>query len=119
MPRKSWKNWAGTQECDCEIVEPKTLCELKATVVRAAGQGKGIRAAGRSYSRAPLGRNDGGTIVSVKALDGLLDFDPEANTVEVECGMSIEDLDAAVSRRGFPLVSPPIFPKPTVDGGAA
>lgn len=114
MSRERWKNWAENRRCECELVAPRSLPELQEEVRRAALEGRRIRAAGGGYSWSPLVPNQG-TIVSMKALAGLLD-DTEPGVVEVECGMTIEALEELVSARGHTLVSPPIFPKPTVGG---
>lgn len=115
MSRVPWKNWAENSRCQCELVEPRSLVQLQSEVKRAAESGRRIRAAGGGYSWSPLVANDD-TIVSMKALDGLRDFDETAHTVVVECGMTIEALDRLARARGHTLVTPPLFPNPTVGG---
>lgn len=109
-----WTNWAQNRSCECKIEEPRSVEDLQAVVERAARAGKKIRAAGAGYSWSPLVPNDG-VVVSMKALDRPLpNF--ESGVLEVECGMTIEALSALAAARGYTLVSPPLFPQPTVGG---
>src|SRR5262252_7021363 len=93
MARERWKNWAGNQECTCTVVRPSSLAELSAAVKRAAEGGQRLRASGGRYSWSklvPVGKRD--AIVRMDRLDRILDFDEEAGTVELECGVSIARL---------------------------
>lgn len=114
--RELWTNWAGNQGCITEVVEPRTLDELQ-TEVRAAALRGPIRPAGGSYSWSPLVPTSG-TIVKMNKLDRILGFgETKGNPwVEVEAGVRIDDLTAAASARGLTLVSPTLFPWPTVGG---
>jgi L-gulonolactone oxidase len=98
-----------------EQVEPRSLGELQAAVTNAARAGGSVRAAGGRYSWSPLVPNPG-TIVSTSALAGLLGFDEKAHTVTVECGMTIETLSGLVAARRHTLITPTLFPRPSVGG---
>lgn len=109
-----WTNWAQNRSCECEVAEPRSVDELQAVVERAARAGKKVRAAGGGYSWSPLVPNDG-VVVSMKALNGPREnFEP--GVLHVECGMRIEKLNALAAARGCTLISPPLFPQPTVGG---
>ncbi len=110
-----WRNWAENRESNSKPVAAQNRDELSAVVRDAARAGKRIRAIGGSYSWSPLVQY-ADTIVSMQALDHELDFDEDAGTIEVECGLTIGALDALVRDRGFTLVTPPLFPRPSVGG---
>lgn len=117
MGRRRWSNWAGNQGGECEVVTPRTLPELQEAVKRAAEAGRRVRAAGASYSWSPLVPNrEQDTIVRMHRLDRLLGFEKNAHTLEIECGMTIAALDRLATDRKLTLVSPTLFPKPSVGG---
>jgi L-gulonolactone oxidase len=135
-----WKNWVGNQRSDAAVVAPRTLEKLIEAVVRdpheqpapAGGGDSGeapasrrIRAAGGGYSWSPL-VPDSGLIIDCQHLDRELNADKNPpNIIEVECGMTIETLTEKVRKRGMStghpmtLVSPTLFPRPTVGGAIA
>lgn len=115
MSRERWSNWAGNLHCSCDVVAPRSLEELCDEVKRASGSGKRLRAAGGSYSWAPLVPSED-TIVRMHRLDRMLHFDERAKTVEVECGMTVDALNRIAAQRGMTLTSPTLFPKPTLGG---
>jgi L-gulono-1,4-lactone dehydrogenase len=118
MGRERWTNWAGNLDCSCDIVAPRNLDELCATVKHAARAGRRVRAAGGSYSWTPLVPSEG-TIVRLDQLDRVLHFDESARTVEVECGIRIGGLTREAASRGLTIVTPTLFPKPTIGGAVA
>jgi L-gulonolactone oxidase len=115
MRPSGWTNWAGNQHSPEEVWTPATLPELQDHVKRAAVAGGRLRAVGGGYSWSPLVPG-ARRILSMQGLDRLLDFDEEAGVIEVECGMTVGQLDAHARSRGFTLVSPTLFPLPTVGG---
>lgn len=114
--RELWTNWAGNQGCITEVVEPRTLDELRTCVREAALRGP-IRPAGGSYSWSPLVPTSG-TIVKMGKLNRILGFGTLEGRpyVEVEAGVILEDLTTAATARGLTLVSPTLFPWPTIGG---
>lgn len=120
MVARFWRNWARTEECVCELPPPpQNLEELRAIVADAVAQGKRVRAAGGSYSWSPLVTNPGEVIVRMDELTALLHYDEQARTVEVECGMTIEKLTEQMADEGMTLLTPTLFPRPTVGGAIA
>jgi len=117
MPRERWSNWVGDRNCVCDVIMPSTPEDLCREVASRAGAGR-IRAAGNSYSWAPLIPNPG-TIVRMERLDKLIELDKEKKTVEIEVGMSVEDLTAICARAGLALISPTLFPYPQIGGALA
>jgi len=118
MGREQWKNWAGNLHCACDVVAPGSLDELCAVVKRSAGSGRRLRATGGSYSWSPLVPNQD-TIVRMDRLDRVLRFDEEKKTVEVECGIRVAELTRQAAARDLTIVTPTLFPKPTIGGAIA
>jgi L-gulono-1,4-lactone dehydrogenase len=118
MGRERWRNWARNLDCSCDVVTPGSLEELCAVVKRVSGSGRRLRAAGGSYSWAPLVPN-GDTIVRMHQLDRVRHFDEQAGTVEVECGIRVKELTRQAAAHGLTVVTPTLFPKPTIGGAIA
>ena len=123
MSFRLWRNWAGNLEADAHVASPGTLEELQRVVREAAkpredGAPGRLRVAGGSYSWAPLIPHDG-TIIEMHRFDRLLEIDVEAMTVEVECGMTIEQLTQHAERFELALITPTLFPRPTIGGVVA
>src|SRR5438477_8445575 len=120
MARERWKNWAGNLHCSCDVVAPRSLEDLCEVVKRASGSGRRLRAAGGSpsYSWAPLVPNQD-TIVRMDGLKRVLRFDEQRRTVEVECGIRIKDLTRQAAAHGLTIVTPTLFPEPTIGGAIA
>jgi L-gulonolactone oxidase len=118
MGLTKWSNWAGNLKCACDVVTPQNLGELRAVVRRVAGEGRRLRATGGSYSWAPLVPNDD-TIVRMDRFDRVLHVDERARTVEVECGVQVEGLTREAAAHGLTVVTPTLFPKPTIGGAIA
>jgi FAD/FMN-containing dehydrogenase len=98
---------------------PTDLSELKARVSEAATAGKRIRVAGGSYSWSALVKNENQVVLRMKKLDRVLghgvDSDGEP-TVTVECGISIKKLTKALKTLKLTLVTPTLFPNPSIGG---
>lgn len=123
MSRSTWTNWARNQRSEAKLVTPRDLPSLQQAVIQAATPAAGrrqprIRVAGGSYSWSRLIPNPD-TILRTSRLRRLLDFDPAGQTVTVESGMTIQQLDRLVRKRGFTLIMPTLFPQPTVGGAIA
>ena len=118
MGRERWTNWAGNLHCSCDVVAPRTLEELCEVVKRASRSDGRVRATGRSYSWSPLVPNDH-TIVRMDRLDRVLHFDEHAGTVEVESGVTVKALTSAAAERGLTIVTPTLYPEPTIGGAIA
>jgi len=120
MSARFWRNWAGNERCECDLPPPPgDLGELRTVVREAAAAGRRIRAVGGGYSWSPLVTNEGEVIVRMSRLTRLIRYDEAARTVEVECGMTIKELTRHVAAEGMTVLSPTLFPNPTVGGAIA
>lgn len=98
---------------------PATVAELAAVLAQARREGLPVtlRGAGRSYGDASLGT--GGLAIDTTALNRVLAWDPAAGVVDVEPGVTIEDLWTRTIADGY---WPPVVPgtmRPTLGGCAA
>ena len=123
MSKPTWRNWAGNQHSNASVLHPKDLDALREAVVAAARPTPErpqprIRAAGGSYSWAPLVTTDD-TIIVMEKLDRLLELDVPNCSVVVEAGMTIAALDQIARENGLTLITPTLFPLPTVGGAIA
>jgi hypothetical protein len=118
MTQYGWENWAQTESCsDCVVVEPKTLEELQKIIRKAAGEKKRIRASGGKYSWAPLVPNCD-VIISMVAFKKI-EIDRRGLSVRVQSGATIEELTERTCDAGVTLISPTLFPLPTIGGVVA
>lgn len=115
MARKRWTNWAGNRSCTSNVVTPRSRDELRDAVREAAQAGRRVRATGGSYSWSPLVENPD-TIVRMHRLDREIEDGGAPGTIHVECGMTIAKLDELARGRGHTLISPTMFPRPSVGG---
>lgn len=102
----------GTEECSSRLAEPDRYSALFRSLTDAPQCA--VRGGGLSYCLA--GASDGGTTVSMRLFDRILDFDAERRTVTVEPGVTVGALHDFVVDQGcyFPVL--PGHPSITVGG---
>src|SRR5262245_19578730 len=123
MPRRRWKNWAGNQTCVWKVQKPAGLDELRNIVIRAAGEGKRVRALGGGFSWSKLVPTSG-VIVDMRCFDEIRRLDGSSSAgseakgtiLEVGAGVTIQELDRFARANYLTLVSPPLYPRPTIGG---
>jgi FAD/FMN-containing dehydrogenase len=102
-----------------EVATPRSVDELAALFAgaRADGRTVGLRGSGRSYGDAAL--NDGGLVLDMRQMRRVLAWDPGTGVVDVEPGVTIEDLWRGMLGDGWwPMVVPGTM-FPTVGGCVA
>jgi FAD-linked oxidoreductase len=103
MPRASsgeWVNWSGSQRCrPAAIVRPRSRAEVAAAVVRGPGPVR-VAGAGHSFS---AGAVTDGTLLSLDALDRILDADRASGLVRVEAGIRLRALSRELHARGLAM----------------
>lgn len=104
-PRRRLTGWGGTAPTAAEVVAALGTDGLGRAVAQAPERGVLARGLGRSYGDAA--QNAGGTVVDMTTMAGIHDFDPATGIVEVDAGVSLDTLMAAVVPQGwFPHVTP-------------
>jgi L-gulonolactone oxidase len=99
-----WSNWAGDQRCrPAEIVRPASRDELAAAIVAATGAGRRVSVAGSGHSFTEAAMTDGGTMLRIEALAGVIDADPGSGLVKVAAGTVLADLNEELARLGLAM----------------
>ena len=103
----NWDNWADTVVYKNleKVYEPKSLNELVGCVTEAAAKRWKLRAVGQGHAWSNLGLPSrcNGAVIDMRGLDKPLRIDKQAGVVEVEGGMSIEDLNNWLFDNGLAL----------------
>ncbi len=104
MPdRNVWRNWARNQECSpAAIEEPRSVLEIVEAVGRARVAGQTVKVVGSGHSFTDAACTDG-RLLSIDALDRVVDVDRDALTVTVEAGITIRALNQELAARGLAL----------------
>jgi L-gulono-1,4-lactone dehydrogenase len=101
---REWVNWAGDQSCrPAEIVCPRDREELAAAVAKAAAAGRKVSVAGSGHSFTEAAMTDGGTMLRIEALRGVIDADPGSGLVKVAAGTVLADLNEELARLGLAM----------------
>ena len=82
---KQFSGWSRNKFFNCKFFEPKSLEELKNLSKKKIIP----RGMGRSYGDSSLKRN---SILSTKRINKIIKLDLKKKVIEVEAGISIEDL---------------------------
>ena len=94
--------WGRNLRADCVLREPELPAEVGAWMDRAGTIARGL---GRSYGDAAL--NGGGQVLGVRRLDRYLGFDAATGVLRCEAGVSLEQIIADFTPRGwFPMITP-------------
>jgi L-gulono-1,4-lactone dehydrogenase len=100
----AWVNWAGDQSCrPAEILRPGNRDELAETVAKAAEAGRRISVAGSGHSFTEAAMVDGGTMLRIEALKGVLDADRDSGLVRVGAGTVLADLNEELAALGLAM----------------
>lgn len=117
--RPVWRNWTGDRVCrPLAVVRPQSVDDVVALVVRAREEGRNVRAIGSGHSYNDIALSDA-YLVSVDALDDLLDVDQAAGLVRVGAGMTLGSLHRALDAHGLALPSLGEIDKQTIAGAIA
>ncbi|MDQ3644544.1 MAG: FAD-binding protein [Actinomycetota bacterium] len=98
-----WRNWAGDQACSPGSLEqPADVDAVAAAVTRAAARGRGVRVAGAGHSFTDAVLTDG-TLLSLERMRRVLDVDTAGGLVRVQAGITLRELNGALSELGLAL----------------
>jgi L-gulono-1,4-lactone dehydrogenase len=98
-----WRNWAGDQKCSpVRIEEPASEAELIDAVRRAVEDGHKVRVAGAGHSFTDAALTDG-VMISLDAMDEVIEVDRERGLVEVQAGIRLEKLGEQLAEHGLAM----------------
>lgn len=99
----AWSNWAGNQTCNPdEVAHPSTDAELSAVVKGAGARGRRVKVVGSGHSFTACALTDGVQIV-LDRYDKVVAIDRRANTVTVQAGCTIADLNKTLFQYGMAM----------------
>ena len=98
-----WRNWSGEQACSpARFAQPGSAAEVAGEVERAAAAGQVVRVvgAGHSFNDAVVTE---GTLLSLDAMDRVLDVDRATGLVRVQAGIRLHALSDQLAAHGLAL----------------
>jgi FAD-linked oxidoreductase len=112
--RARWRNWAGNERTDTEVVQPGSAAEVAAVLTSAAKDGRRVRPIGSGHSFTGIGRPE-----DVQLTCGALAELGEVNDdglVTVGAGVPLHRLNAELVRRGWSLTNLGDIDRQTIAG---
>jgi L-gulonolactone oxidase len=98
-----WSNWSGEQACvPAVLARPRSTADVVAEVQRAAQAGRVVRVAGAGHSFTDAVITEG-TLLSLDAMDAVLDADRATGRVRVQAGIRIHALSDRLAELGLAL----------------
>ncbi|MBV6701452.1 D-arabinono-1,4-lactone oxidase [Kitasatospora aureofaciens] len=101
-----WTNWAGNQSArPARAATPGTAEELAREILRAADQGRTVKAVGSGHSFTAIASAGDGVQIRPHALTAVREIDREAGTVTVESGLPLHRLNRLLAAEGLSLTN--------------
>jgi L-gulonolactone oxidase len=112
-----WRNWAGNERTDTEVVQPGSADEVAAVLTAAAAAGRRVRPIGSGHSFTGIGRPED-LQLTCAGLAGIGEVDDDG-LVAVGAGVPLHRLNAELVRRGWSLTNLGDIDRQTVAGAIA
>lgn len=100
------------------VARPSSVDEAVDAIRAALADESPITAAGSQTSTTGASITDRGLLLSLRALDGIIDIDPGRRTARVEAGLLLGDLNRAVASHGLFFPPDPTSEEESTVGGA-
>ena len=115
--RVRWRNWAGNERTDTEVVQPGSAQEVAAVLTSAGAAGRRVRPIGSGHSFTGIGRPEDLQL----ACSGLAEIGEvgDDGVVTVGAGVPLHRLNAELVRRGWSLTNLGDIDRQTVAGAIA
>jgi L-gulonolactone oxidase len=112
--RVRWRNWAGNERADTEVVQPDSTDEVAEVLTAAAAAGRRVRPIGSGHSFTGIGRPEDLQL----ACAGLAEIGEigDDGLVTVGAGVPLHRLNAELVRRGWSLTNLGDIDRQTVAG---
>jgi L-gulono-1,4-lactone dehydrogenase len=99
-----WRNWAGDQVCrPFERLSPRNREELAQAVATAKSAGRKVSVAASGHSFTEAAMTDGGTMLDVGRISGVIDADSASGVVKVGAGTVLAELNELLHRLGLAM----------------
>jgi FAD-linked oxidoreductase len=112
--RTRWRNWAGNERADAEIVQPASADEVAGVLTAAAAAGRRVRPIGSGHSFTGIGRPED-VQLACGALAGIGEVSDDG-LITVGPGVPLHRLNAELVRRGWSLTNLGDIDRQTVAG---
>ncbi len=100
----TWRNWAGDQACrPFEQLRPESRAQLAEAVAAAAAAGRKVSVAASGHSFTEAAMIDGGTMLNLGRISGVIDADPGSGLVKVGGGTVLAGLNESLHRLGLAM----------------
>lgn len=114
--QEKWVNWLGNASCvPFQYAEPRTLDELKRHIQEAATLGLPVHVVGNGYSRNDMACTDG-KLLNLKHFNHILSIDRKHQTVRVEAGITLQELNEQLFHEGLAISNQPAMAKMSLGG---
>ena len=112
--RTRWRNWAGNERADAEVVQPGSADQVAVVLTAAAAAGRRVRPIGSGHSFTGIGRPEDLQLVcgGLAAIGEVTDD----GVVTVGAGVPLHRLNAELVRRGWSLTNLGDIDRQTVAG---
>ncbi len=111
-----WRNWGRNQRCSPAAVDaPRSDLEVAEAVRRARHAGQTVKVVGTGHSFTDIACTTG-RMVSIDALNRVVDVDLDARTVTVEAGITIHRLNQELAARGLAFANLGDIDRQTIAG---
>jgi L-gulonolactone oxidase len=115
--RTRWRNWAGNERTDAEVVQPGSADEVAAILTAAAAAGRRVRPIGSGHSFSGIGRPED-VQLTCGGLAGMGEVGDDGR-VTVGAGMPLHRLNAELLRRGWSLTNLGDVDRQTIAGAVS
>lgn len=102
-PAGTWRNWAGNQEVrPAAFAHPATEDDLVRLVKQAAAEGQEVKVVGSGHSFTDIALT-AGCLVVLDRYDQVLSVDTQRYQITVQAGITLEQLNLELDRRGLAM----------------
>jgi FAD-linked oxidoreductase len=115
--RTRWRNWAGNERAETELVQPGSVDEVAAVLTAAVAAGRRVRPIGSGHSFTGIGRPED-VQLACGSLGGIGEIG-EDGLVTVGAGTPLHRLNADLVRRGWSLTNLGDIDRQTIAGALA
>lgn len=118
-PSAPWRNWGGNQRCNPEAIDEPASVEDVVELLRAARDAnQTVKAVGAGHSFTDVACTNG-RLVRLNRLNRVIDHDPVCQTITVEAGMRLFELNRELDQRGLALANLGDIDRQTIAGALA
>ncbi len=112
------RDWSGLSMTPDAVSTPRSAAEVSDLLAWAAASGTAVTAAGGQTSTTGASITDRGVLLSLRAMDAILDIDADARTMRVQPGALVGDIKRAAAEHGLLFAPDPTSEEECTIGGS-